>query len=594
MIADTTYYYQIPAANGTTESDVLSFKTAAAPGSKKPFSIAILNDMGYTNAKDTYRELLKSASDSEISFAWHGGDISYADDWYSGILPCESDWPVCYNGSSTELPGPAPVPDEYKDAPLPKGEVANQGGPQGGDMSVLYESNWDLWQQWMSPISMKIPYQVLPGNHETTCAEFDGPNNELSAYLDHGKVNGTQEKSDLSYFSCPPSQRNFTAYQNRFTMNGENSGGVGNFWYSFDYGLAHFINLDSETDFPNSPSYTFAEDLDGKDGKITPDKTYVTDAGPFGKISGSYKENKAYEQWNWFQKDLASVDRSKTPWVFVMSHRPLYSSAISSYQANMRAAWEDLMLQYGVDAYFAGHIHWYERMLPLGRNGTIDTGSVKDNNTYYANNGKSITYITNGAAGNIESHSTFEEGEGPLNITQVVDFVHFGFGKLQVDECEAKWNYIFAAEGSVGDHVTLLKKNCKPSSGGGGGGYGAPTPTPTPVSSKPYSVTTDIVNSYTTYCPGATTFTQGSHTYTVTAPTTLTITDCPCTITHSVPVSTGTVVPPPYTGVPGNGAPTTVPAGGPPATTPTTVPSSGSRFVAGSAAAVLAFVALML
>ncbi len=31
-------------------------------------------------------------------------------------------------------------------------------------MSVLYESNWDLWQQWMNKITMKIPYMVLPGN----------------------------------------------------------------------------------------------------------------------------------------------------------------------------------------------------------------------------------------------------------------------------------------------------------------------------------------------------------------------------------------------------------------------------------------------
>lgn len=98
-----------------------------------------------------------------------------------------SDWPVCYNGSSTELPSsplqPAPVPAEYLDAPLPAGEVPNQGGPQGGDISVIYESNWDLWQQWvrilvpivcssrpnylqMNPLTMQLPYMVLPGNHE--------------------------------------------------------------------------------------------------------------------------------------------------------------------------------------------------------------------------------------------------------------------------------------------------------------------------------------------------------------------------------------------------------------------------------------------
>src|ERR1700691_3317910 len=85
---DTTYYYQIAAANGTTASDIESFTTAREAGNSKPFFIAILNDMGYTNAAGTLRELKNALLDG-IAFAWHGGDISYADDWYSGILPCE-------------------------------------------------------------------------------------------------------------------------------------------------------------------------------------------------------------------------------------------------------------------------------------------------------------------------------------------------------------------------------------------------------------------------------------------------------------------------------------------------------------------------
>lgn len=71
--------------------------------------------MGYTNAGGTHSDLI-AAANSGVAFAWHGGDISYADDWYSGILPCESDWPVCINGTSTELPSsplqPAPIPAE--------------------------------------------------------------------------------------------------------------------------------------------------------------------------------------------------------------------------------------------------------------------------------------------------------------------------------------------------------------------------------------------------------------------------------------------------------------------------------------------------
>lgn len=201
----TTYYYQIQANNGTTESQVLSFTTAREAGDPASFTVAVLNDMGYTNAGGTYKQLV-NAVDEGLAFAWHGGDISYADDWYSGILPCEDDWPVCYNGTSTLLPGNLSIPAEYQ-VPLPAGEIANQGGPQGGDMSVLYESNWDLWQQWLGNVTLKVPYMVLPGNHETTCAEFDGPNNILTAYLNNDVVNGTAAKSNLTYYSCPESQR---------------------------------------------------------------------------------------------------------------------------------------------------------------------------------------------------------------------------------------------------------------------------------------------------------------------------------------------------------------------------------------------------
>lgn len=212
MDSNKKYHYKILAANGTTESHVLSFKTARAAGDKSQFHLAVLNDMGYTNAHGTHKQLLDAIeNDDSISFAWHGGDISYADDWYSGILPCESDWPVCYNGTSTALPGTGPIPKEYK-KPLPKGEIPNQGGPQGGDMSVLYESNWDLWQQWLNKITTKVPYMTLPGNHEAACAEFDGPGNILTAYLNNNKTDANATKSALTYYSCPPSQRYVDQY----------------------------------------------------------------------------------------------------------------------------------------------------------------------------------------------------------------------------------------------------------------------------------------------------------------------------------------------------------------------------------------------
>lgn len=65
---------------------------------------------------------------------------------------------------------------------------------------------------------------------------------------------------------------------------------------------------------------------------------------------------------------------------------------------------------------------------------------------------------------------------------------------------------------------------------------------PSSSSSSPHSnvtYTTQVVTAYTTYCPSPTKITHGTHTYTVTEPTTLTITDCPCTV--SVPVYTSSV-----------------------------------------------------
>jgi hypothetical protein len=53
--------------------------------------------------------------------------------------------------------------------------------------------------------------------------------------------------------------------------------------------------------------------------------------------------------------------------------------------------------------------------------------------------------------------------------------------------------------------------------------------------------TTEVVSSYTTYCPHPTTIVEGDYTYTVTEPTTLTISDCPCTRTKTYTTVTSTV-----------------------------------------------------
>jgi len=78
------------------------------------------------------------------------------------------------------------------------------------------------------------------------------------------------------------------------------------FWYSFDYGMVHFVMFDTETDL-------------GK-GLIGPEEfggRQLLNNGPFGTQN---------QQINFLNADLSSVNRKVTPWVVVAGHRPCVNS----------------------------------------------------------------------------------------------------------------------------------------------------------------------------------------------------------------------------------------------------------------------------
>jgi acid phosphatase len=113
-------------------------------------------------------------------------------------------------------------------------------------------------------------------------------------------------------------------------MPSKESLGVQNLWWSMDYGNVHWVQINTETDYPNSP--------------MGPGTFY--NAGPFG------------EQMVWLLNDLqkAASNRANVPWIIVSGHRPLYSSHHEN--KNVIAAFEALLLKFNVDIFFAGHVHW--------------------------------------------------------------------------------------------------------------------------------------------------------------------------------------------------------------------------------------------
>jgi hypothetical protein len=67
------------------------------------------------------------------------------------------------------------------------------------------------------------------------------------------------------------------------------------------------------------------------------------------------------DQLKWFEQELQS---SGSDWKIPYFHHPLYSNGMHGSQTDLRAVLEPLFLKYGVNAVFAGHEHFYERIKP--------------------------------------------------------------------------------------------------------------------------------------------------------------------------------------------------------------------------------------
>jgi acid phosphatase len=69
-----------------------------------------------------------------------------------------------------------------------------------------------------------------------------------------------------------------------------------------------------------------------------------------------------------------------------------------------------------------------------------------------------MVHLINGAAGNIESHSTINMSQPLPNITAHRNLTSFGFSKLTVyNATTLSWQFIQGHDGLVGDELTVLK-----------------------------------------------------------------------------------------------------------------------------------------
>ncbi|CAK3774298.1 Metallo-dependent phosphatase [Lecanosticta acicola] len=364
--AATTYYYKIESTNSSVEH----FFSPRTAGDTTPFNMDVVIDLGVygadgftTTKRDTIPEIQPALNHSTI------GALAETVDDYEVVLH----------------PGDFAYADDWY--------LKLQNLLDGSD---AYQAILENFYDQLAPIAGRKAYMVSPGNHEADCTEID-------------------YTSGL----CPEGQRNFTDFMTRFghTMPTAFASSSSNstaqsqastaqslanppFWYSFEYGLVHVTMINTETDFGDAP--------DGQDGSAN------LDGGPFGAPG---------QQLSFVEADLASVDRSVTPWLIVAGHRPWYSTGGSDNICDpCQEAFESLLYKYGVDLGVFGHVHNSQRFLPV-YNQTADPAGMNDP--------KYPMYIIAGGAGNIEGLSSVGDNYS-TNVFAYGD--DFSYARLKVQD----------------------------------------------------------------------------------------------------------------------------------------------------------------
>ena len=150
-------------------------------------------------------------------------------------------------------------------------------------------------------------------------------------------------------------------------------------------------------------------------------------------------------QYKWLMDDLKGIDRTKTPWVLVITHEPFYCSNKAHYKSaeDMRKIYEPLFNKFHVDMVFSGHIHSYER-----------THSISDGKRV-SNDSDGTVYITVGDGGNREGLAIGFFDQKPE--WSAVRERRYGFGELQLTSTSLKWIWTCDTDSKLRDIVVLNK-----------------------------------------------------------------------------------------------------------------------------------------
>jgi len=192
-------------------------------------------------------------------------------------------------------------------------------------------------------------------------------------------------------------------------------------------------------------------------------------------------------QYAWLENDLKTAsERSDSPWIVVLGHRPLYSG-LSSYlhsrlmrkglqckdsslsncdplapcESGKNCAYsvEALLLKYHVDMYNAGHEHVYVRNNPISQNLTYE----KHDDVGIYINPQHPLHIISGAAGTSHTPSNNTVHSSAENTPAVMQTSTYSFSSLVVyNNTHLYYQQISAVDGNEIDIFWVVKNKSTP------------------------------------------------------------------------------------------------------------------------------------
>ncbi|KAJ4970201.1 hypothetical protein NE237_003300 [Protea cynaroides] len=188
---------------------------------------------------------------------------------------------------------------------------------------------------------------------------------------------------------------------------------------------------------------------------------YSIEQGPvhFTVMSTEHEWTSTSEQYLWMETDMGSVNRSRTPWLIFIGHRPMYSSIKSilpSVDENFVKAVEPLLTDYKVDVALWGHVHNYERTCAVYED-VCKAMPIKDANgtdTYNNTNYSAPVHVVIGMAGFTLDQFPSDASDARWSLVRIAEF---GYVRFHATVEELKAELVNANTTMVEDRFRIIR-----------------------------------------------------------------------------------------------------------------------------------------